>query len=135
MKTEARYIVDGIYIRDRVGRVVLLRGCNLGGDSKTPFTPEGNPLSYDVSFTGRPFPESEADAHFSRLAEWGFTFLRLVITWEAVEHSGPGIYDEDYLAYLRNILKKAEAYNISVFIDPHQDVWSRWTGGEAGSSS
>ena len=130
VKTEARYIVDGIYIRDRVGRVVLLRGCNLGGDSKTPFTPEGNPLSYDVSFTGRPFPESEADAHFSRLAEWGFTFLRLVITWEAVEHSGPGIYDEDYLAYLRNILKKAEAYNISVFIDPHQDVWSRWTGGD-----
>ena len=130
MKLEAQYSVDGIYIKDRQGRVVILRGCNLGGDSKIPFSPEGNPLSYDVSFTGRPFPESEADIHFARLAGWGFNFLRLVITWEAVEHAGPGIYDEDYLAYLRNILKKAEEHGFSVFIDPHQDVWSRWTGGD-----
>jgi len=130
MKTEAQYTVDGIYIRDREGRVVLLRGCNLGGDSKTPLTPPGNPLSFDVSFTGRPFPEAEADDHFARLAGWGFTFLRFVITWEAVEHAGPGVYDEDYLAYLRSILKKAEGHGISVFIDPHQDVWSRWTGGD-----
>ena len=130
MKTEARYIVDGIHIRDRQGRVVLFRGCNLGGDSKLPAKPEGNPLSYDVSFTGRPFPEEEADGHFARLAEWGFTFLRVVITWEAVEHAGPGVYDEDYLAYLRNVLKKAETHGIAVFIDPHQDVWSRWTGGD-----
>jgi hypothetical protein len=130
MKLEARYTVDGIHIRDANGRIVLFRGCNLGGDSKIPFTPAGNPLSYDVSFTGRPFPEAEADAHFSRLAGWGFNFLRLVITWEAVEHAGPGVYDEDYLSYLRSIIKKAEAHGISVFIDPHQDVWSRWTGGD-----
>ncbi len=130
MKQEAQYTVDGIYIRDRDGRVVLPRGCNLGGDSKMPFSPPGNPLSFDISFTGRPFPEADADEHFARLASWGFTFLRFVITWEAVEHAGPGVYDEDYLAYLRSILKKAETHGISVFIDPHQDVWSRWTGGD-----
>lgn len=130
MKVEPRYAVDGIHIKDREGRIVILRGCNLGGDSKIPATPGGNPLSYDVSFTGRPFPESEADAHFSRLAGWGFTFVRVVVSWEAIEHGGPGIYDEDYLAYLRTIIKKAEDHGISVFIDPHQDVWSRWTGGD-----
>ncbi len=130
MKNEPEYTVDGVYIKDSRGRTVLLRGCNLGGDSKIPFSPAGNPLSYDVSFTGRPFPEAEADIHFARLADWGFTFLRFVITWEAVEHAGPGIYDEDYLSYLRNILKKAENHGINVFIDPHQDVWSRWTGGD-----
>ncbi len=80
MKTEAQYTVDGIHIRDREGRVVLPRGCNLGGDSKIPSSPPGNPLSFDVSFTGRPFPEAEADDHFARLAGWGFTFLRFVIT-------------------------------------------------------
>ncbi|ULQ60881.1 hypothetical protein K7I13_06355 [Brucepastera parasyntrophica] len=106
MKTEPKYLVDGIHIKDRDGRAVILRGCNLGGDSKIPFSPEGNPLKYDVSFCGRPFPEEEADIHFARLAGWGFTFLRMVITWEAVEHAGPGYYDEDYLAYLRSILKK-----------------------------
>ena len=130
MKTEARYYVDGLCIKDRDGRTVILRGCNLGGDSKIPFTPAGNPLSYDVSFSGRPFPIEEADEHFSRLARWGFLFLRLVITWEAVEHAGPGIYDEEYLSYLREILKKAETYGISVCVDPHQDAWSRWTGGD-----
>jgi len=130
MKIEAQYLVDGIHIKDKDGRVVFLRGCNLGGDCKIPFSPAGNPLSYDVSFTGRPFPEMDADGHFARLAGWGFTFLRLVITWEAVEHAGPGLYDEEYLSYLRAILKKAENHGIFVFIDPHQDVWSRWTGGD-----
>lgn len=130
MKTEARFVTDGIYLRDGEGRVVMLRGCNLGGDSKIPATPPGAPLTGDVSFVGRPFPEEEADGHFARLALWGFTFLRLVITWEAVEHAGPGIYDEEYLSYLRAILKRAEAHGISVFVDPHQDVWSRWTGGD-----
>jgi hypothetical protein len=83
-----------------------------------------------VSFVGRPFPEEEAEAHFDRLRRWGFTFIRFIITWEALEHEGPGIYDEAYLAYLRKILMIAEQRGISVFIDPHQDAWSRWTGGD-----
>jgi hypothetical protein len=83
-----------------------------------------------VSFIGRPFPLDEADEHFARLSAWGLTFLRFLVTWEAVEHAGPGIYDEDYLAYLRAVLEKANDYGISVFIDPHQDAWSRWTGGD-----
>lgn len=130
MKVDQRYFIDGIHIRDRDGRTVLFRGCNLGGDSKIPASPVGNPLDSRVSFVGRPFPLEQADAHFARLAGWGFTIVRFIITWEAVEHEGPGLYDEDYLAYLRDILKKAETYGISVIIDPHQDVWSRWTGGD-----
>jgi hypothetical protein len=27
--------------------------------------------------------------HLSRLSEWGLTFIRLVVTWEALEHAGP----------------------------------------------
>jgi hypothetical protein len=124
-------------ILDEAGRTLILRGVNLGGSSKNPMGPPGgaflaeslkNPA--EASFTGRPFPLEEADAHFERLAGAGFTFLRLLITWEALEHQGPGIYDEAYLAYLRKILLAAEKWGISVFIDPHQDVWSRWTGGD-----
>ncbi len=129
-------IVDGRFI-DEGGRTLILRGCNLGGDSKFPTNPDGRTGNgagfYDhreVSFVGRPFPEEEADEHFARLARWGFTFLRFLVSWEAVEHGGPGQYDEAYLAYLRKILKAAERHGISVFMDPHQDVWSRWTGGD-----
>ncbi|CAD7941460.1 unnamed protein product [Amoebophrya sp. A25] len=81
------------------------------------------------SFVNRPFPLEEADVHFSRLLAYGFTFFRLCITWEAVEPMGPGEYDRDYLNYLEALLASAREYGISVFIDFHQDVWSRWTGG------
>ena len=124
-------------IFDAEGRTLILRGVNLGGSSKGPMGPPGWGLNAEslknpanVSFVGRPFPEEEADSHFRRLAGAGMTFLRLIITWEALEHAGPGQCDEAYLAYLRKILLIAEQHGISVFIDPHQDVWSRWTGGD-----
>jgi hypothetical protein len=129
--------IAGQYITDDQDRILMLRGCNLGGNAKFPRVPAGAswvPNSLDctgeVSFADRPFPLEEADAHFDRLVRWGFTFIRFIITWEALEHEGPGIYDEAYLAYLRNILLLAEKKGISVFMDPHQDVWSRWTGGD-----
>ena len=124
-------------ILDREGRTLVLRGVNLGGSSKNPYGPPGwglrpeslkNPA--EASFVGRPFPLDEAESHFDRLSRAGFTFLRLVITWEALEHAGPGQYDEAFLAFLRKILLIAGEKGISVFIDPHQDVWSRWTGGD-----
>ena len=122
---------------DEEGRTVLLRGVNLGGSSKVPFTPNGAPhIKTDfrdyrnVSFVGRPFPLKEANEHFSRLKHWGFNCLRFLITWEAIEHKGPGEYDREYLDYLEEVLKVAESYNFYTFIDPHQDVWSRMTGGD-----
>jgi hypothetical protein len=127
----------GPWLVDESGRTVLLRGVNLGGSSKVPKTPNG--ATYisqgffdhrDVSFVGRPFPLEEADMHYTRLRSWGFNCLRFLITWEAIEHSGPGIYDEAYLDYLYAVVKKAGEFGFSVIIDPHQDVWSRFSGGD-----
>ena len=121
---------------DAHGRQVLLRGVNLGGDSKVPYPHGGTQHPSDfsdhrtVSFVGRPFPMSEADSHFARLRTWGFNCLRLVTTWEAIEHAGPGRYDEDYLRYVRALCVKAGEHGFYVFIDMHQDVWSRMSGGD-----
>jgi hypothetical protein len=129
--------IDGPWFKDDLGRTLILRGANLGGSTKVPYKPDGATYIREgffdhrhVSFVGRPFPVSEADEHLARLRAWGMTFLRFLITWEAVEHAGPGEYDQGYLDYLHTVIQKAGDYGINVFIDPHQDVWSRWTGGD-----
>lgn len=129
--------VDGAQFKDTEGRTIQLRGVNLGGSSKLPYTPDGATHitqrffeHRQVSFVGRPFPLDEADEHLARLRAWGFNCLRLVITWEAIEHAGPGQYDLEYLDYLQTVAEKAYEYGFYLFIDPHQDVWSRFTGGD-----
>jgi Glycoside hydrolase family 5 C-terminal domain/Cellulase (glycosyl hydrolase family 5) len=130
-------VASGPCFVDEHGRALMLRGVNLGGSSKVPRVPNGATHERGgladhrhVSFIGRPFPLAEADEHFERLREWGLTFLRFLVTWEAVEHAGPGIYDQEFLDYLRAVVAKADDHGITVLIDPHQDVWSRWCGGD-----
>jgi hypothetical protein len=112
-----------------------LRGINLSGSSKIPWpgnrtTPADFYNHHQVSFVNRPFPLEEAGEHFARLRHWGLTFLRLVVPWEAIEHAGPGQYDETYLDYLYQLAVKACRYGIQFFVDPHQDAWSRFSGGD-----
>jgi len=127
---------NGEWFVDEDGRKVILRGVNLGGDTKVPFPNGGTPYPTDfsdhktVSFVGRPFPLSEATEHFSRLQKWGFNCLRLLTTWEAIEHQGPGEFDTEYLDYLTEITRMAGDFGFYLFIDFHQDVWSRMTGGD-----
>jgi len=130
---------DGFFREQREPhRVIMLRGVNFGASTKIPSASHATHLKptdfysghRDVSFVSRPCPLEEADEHFARLASWGFNVVRLLITWEAVEHAGPGKYDYAYLDYLKKLCRKAAAHGISVFIDPHQDVWSRFTGGD-----
>jgi hypothetical protein len=126
----------GSWFKDSEGRRLLLRGINLAGGCKLPMEPASCNLKegfYDykgVSFVGRPFPLDEADLHLGRLRAMGLTFLRFLITWEAIEHDGPEQYDEEYLIYLKIVVQRCADHGISVFIDTHQDVWSRWTGGD-----
>jgi hypothetical protein len=129
--------VKGSHFIDEFDRKLMLRGVNLAGSSKVPYTPDG--VTYiregffnhrHISFVGRPFPLEQADQHLSRLKAWGFNFLRLLVTWEAIEHAGPGMYDDEYLDYIVNVVKKAGEYGFNLFIDPHQDVWSRFSGGD-----
>jgi len=127
---------DGALFRDAEGRQVMLRGVNLGGDAKIPWPDGGTDHPSDfadhrtVSFIGRPFPLDEADEHLSRLKHWGFNLVRLLTTWEAVEHAGPGSFDTEYLDYLATVVGRCGAHGLYVFIDFHQDVWSRMSGGD-----
>lgn len=128
---------------DSKGRKVTLKGINMDGAAKLPATPympsykgdssKGDDVFFDgdnVSFVGRPFPIEEAHQHFLRIKSWGYNTIRYIITWEALEHKGPGIYDDEFISYTNKILDIIhEIGGLYVFIDVHQDVWSRYSGG------
>ena len=127
MKHEILWYAENGFIKDFYGRSRIFRGFNFGS-IKTPQPVESGDAG-GVSFTDRPFPETDADEIFRRLADVGCTLIRWGVTWEAVEHEGPEMYDEDFLAYTRRMIKKAAEYNIAVIVQPYQNAWCRWTGG------
>lgn len=128
-------IQDGVF-RDSHNREVILRGINVAGDAKYPSSPDIPSHIADkffdgdnVNFMKRPFAREDAHIHFSRLKSWGYNTIRYIFTWEAIESAGPRIYDDDWIQHTIEILRIAKGYGFYIFMDPHQDVWSRFSGG------
>ena len=131
-----RLRIEGRIFRDTKNREVTLRGINVAGDHKFPSSPKlpshVTEQFYDgdnVSFTERPFSLEEAHTHFSRLKRYGYNTIRYIWTWESIEHEGPGKYDEEWIKHTISLLRCAKDYGFYIFMDPHQDVWSRFSGG------
>ncbi|WWD15903.1 hypothetical protein CI109_100327 [Kwoniella shandongensis] len=114
--------------RDDIRRVLAGQESHLGED-ETRWWSEAEEGGREGWFSGRPFPVEEADVHLRRLKAWGFTTIRYLVTWEALEHAGPGKYDEAYIDYTIDVLRKCREHGFRVFISPHQDVFSRFTSG------
>jgi endoglycosylceramidase len=107
---------EGGFLRDAAGRIVLLRGANVSGRSKTP-----------------PFLPFEDPRHFDLLARWGMNAIRLLVTWEAIEPERGG-YDDAYLAKIAALARAAGDRGLHVIIDFHQDLFARSFGGDGAPS-
>lgn len=63
------------------------------------------------------------------MVDWGFNFVRLGVMWEAVERS-PGVYDDEYLAKVTDLVNSLGEAGIYTLVDAHQDVLARIMCGE-----
>lgn len=124
-----RLRIDGKTFKDPQNREITLRGINVAGESKYPANPDVPTYVSDkffdadnVSFVNRPFSIQDSHTHFARLRKWGYNTIRYVFTWEAIEHTGPGIYDQEWVAFTIEVLRIAKQYGFYVIMDPHQDV-------------
>lgn len=59
---------------------------------------------------------------FDYLKSLGMNVIRLGIFWESVEPK-PGVYDDDYLDRVNEIVQKAASREIYVYLDMHQDLF------------
>ena len=113
---------QGTELVDEHGRTAMLRGINAGGRAKLPpFIPwQGSPQ--DASF------EDDLNAYMDFPHDWGMNVLRLTVFWEAVEPVR-GTYDQAYLDLLADKMTAAQNRGLYVFLDFHQDLFSRYLGG------
>jgi hypothetical protein len=112
--------VVGTTLRDGQGRQLLFRGYN--AKAKTLFDvtfPDGatpNETFYD-------FDERAA----ARIEQLGFDVLRLPVSWSGLE-AQPKDYSEAFLSKLDDVLALANKHHFYVFVDMHQDAYSKWIG-------
>ncbi|KAK8109702.1 cytoplasmic protein [Apiospora kogelbergensis] len=115
------------------GKTLFLRGVNLADAKFPPGRPTYLRGSLDdaekCSYIDAPLELKRAPEHLERLRYLGYNVLRLPVPWEALEHAGPGIYDDEYIDYIRQLVEICNKYGFKVIINPHQDLWSRHAGG------
>lgn len=115
--------VEGRFIKDEYGRTVLLRGINAGNQAKKP--PH---LPWEGAAFGEAAFQEELGRYYDFPANWGMNCIRLTVFWEAIEPIR-GQYNEEYVEQTRTQIQSAVARGLYVFIDFHQDIYSRTLGG------
>lgn len=66
---------------------------------------------------------TESEATFASFRQWGFNCVRLGVIWDGLEPQ-PGVFNEKYLQGLSRRISWAQAHDLFVILDMHQDLYS-----------
>ncbi|GIP34783.1 hypothetical protein J2TS4_39930 [Paenibacillus sp. J2TS4] len=105
-----KLMIDGQRIVTEDGAQVILNGINLVCKDKK-----------------KGYVEPCTESLFAWFHEQGFNVIRLGLIWDGVEPE-PGVYDDEYLAKIKQQIVWAERHGIYVFLDMHQDLYSSLYG-------
>jgi len=115
---KSKYIIEGeeklseyVYVqgqsfKDPYGRDLILHGINVV--NKDPGS----------SYVGHISP-----GEMRKFKSWGFNVIRLGIIWDGLEPE-PGIYNEEYLSKIDEMVQWAGDNSLWVILDMHQDLYS-----------
>ena len=101
-------------IRDEFNRIRVMHGVNVVY-KEFPYHPSRTEFDSNNSLVAE---------DFVNLKRWGFNSLRLYISWEGFEPKRQQ-YNFTYLEVLRDIIREASSYGISVILDAHHDLYSK----------
>ena len=104
-------VSDYVYVQDRnfkdpYGRDLILHGINVV--NKDPSS----------DYVGHITPEE-----MTNFKSWGFNIIRLGIIWDGLEPE-PGIYNEEYLGKIDEMIQWAGENDLYIMLDMHQDLYS-----------
>lgn len=112
--------VSGKIFRDGQGRQLLFRGYNAKVTTL-----------FDVTFDDGRVPEESfpdlSEAEAARIEQLGWNVLRIPVSWSGLEPH-PREYAQAFLAKIDTVLAMAEAHHFYVFLDMHQDGYSKEIG-------
>jgi Cellulase (glycosyl hydrolase family 5)/Glycoside hydrolase family 5 C-terminal domain len=131
------YNKEGRWFKDSKGRYVLFRGVNFGSRSKlAPFLPIAPLNVRDIKDLDLKKEIETVKPELDLLKHLGFNFIRLLISWKAIEprpNSNLGeILPEGkrYLGYVKEIIDELYKRDLYVLLDFHQDIAHEIYGGD-----
>lgn len=113
-----KYTIKEKNFFDNLGRERIWNGINIvfKGEQKADGTKD-----YIYNYT---------EQDFAKLQAFGINLIRLGIVWDGLEHEY-NKFDNEYLENIKTTLDLCTKYEIDVFLDMHQDLYSCIYGGGA----
>jgi endoglycosylceramidase len=108
------------FILDKHGRYSIFHGGNVVV-KLPPYLPILDKFDYQYSLN--------TPHDLETMKRLGFNSVRLGVIWEAIEKA-PGVYDDEYLDKVEQIINTLGENGIYTMVDAHQDVFSRQFCGE-----